>query len=62
MGDADGDAGERTGMGDRREGVMDWFGANVFFYVASVGIICQRERGVPQSIMFEEGGCGVLQG
>ena len=45
MGDADGDAGERSGMGGRREGVMDWFGANVFFHVASVGIIFQREKG-----------------
>ena len=31
MGDYDGDAGQRSGMGSRREGVMDWFGANVFF-------------------------------
>ena len=47
MGDADGDAGERLGMGGRRKGVIDWSGANVFFHVASVGIICQRKRGVP---------------
>ena len=41
-----------------------WMGLALtyFFHVASVGIICQRKRGVPQSILFEEGGCGVLQG
>ena len=61
MGDADGDAGERAGMGGRRDGVMNWFRANVFFYVASVGSVCQRER-APQNILFEAGGCGVLQG
>ena len=33
MGDADGDAGERSGMGGRQEGVMDWFGANVFLFM-----------------------------
>ena len=31
MGGADGDGGERSDMGDRREGVMDWSGANVCF-------------------------------
>ena len=55
MGDADGDAGEHSGMGGRPEGVMDWFGANVLFNVASVRIICQRKKGVPHSVLFEEG-------
>ena len=47
MGDADGDAGESSGMRGRREGAMDWSGANAFFDVASVGIICQWKKGVP---------------
>ena len=62
MGDADGDAGDLSGMGGRREGVMVRSGATVFFYVASVGIVYLGERGVPRSIRFEEGGCGVLRG
>ena len=38
--------------GGKRAGVMDWSGANILFHVASVGTICQRTRGVPQSILF----------
>ena len=37
MENADGDARERSGMGGRREGVMDRSGADDFFHVASVG-------------------------
>ena len=61
VGGADVDEGKRLGMGDTREGAMDRFGAVVVFDVASVGIVCQLERGIPSSIVFEEGGFGVFQ-
>ena len=44
------------------DGRVLWIGLALtyYFYVASVGILCHRERGVPQSILFEEGACEVL--
>ena len=41
---------------------MEGYAAVEFSYFASVGFVCQRTSGVPETTLIEQGACGNFRG